>query len=851
MIPKRLRLQNFLSYRECEIDFSGLHLAVLCGNNGDGKSALLDAITWALWGKARGGKEDQRIHASESHMLVDLEFEVEGHRYRVVRKRAKGGPGKVDLFRLDGADWTALTGGTNKQTDDEIEHLLRMDHETFLNSALLAQGKADEFTKRTAGERKAVLGKVLGLERYEGWAAEAANRRKIAAGDGLLLADRIARAEPQVEELPPLQQQLAAREEQLEALRPRIEAQQAEVLALRAAAQVYAAAEDALHQAEQALAAAEAERDRIARDIASLSKALAAEEKVVSRAVDIRGRKEELDRARAAEREQLEKQAEHGRWAQERTAAEGEIATAEATLQTKLEAACVQVAQREAEEAQLASLEAQEGALSARDQELDRARGLVDEARGLAADAKNKAVRLRQQASGWQATIAEIEAKEKQLRGARAACPVCKQTLTKEHAQQVRADFEKERTKLKADAADAISQANKALQECRARENQAAELEKGAEADRRALVSDEKRLAARLDSARQAAALLPNLRKAAVELQRTLAGAKFAPEARRRLAEATRQQKAVAFADPDHAVARKQVKALSSADEELAGLQMAETRVSMYQEQLAGKARDQVGSQEAAKVAAEKVQARRAALDRLVKAAPRLRGAEDGLNCLEQARDEGLSDLGRLQGAIESRRLLVAQLAEDTDRLRSTQEEEGVYGELAVGFGKDGVQALLIGQAIPDIERAANAILERTAAGRIQVQLELQKTVGSGKHQKLGETLDIRISDDLGTRDYEMYSGGEKFRVDFALRIALSRLLAGRAGASLPTLIVDEGFGSQDSQGVDRLVESLNTISDEFRLILVVTHLDSLKDRFDQRIEVTKDPERGSLAVVR
>jgi exonuclease SbcC len=131
--------------------------------------------------------------------------------------------------------------------------------------------------------------------------------------------------------------------------------------------------------------------------------------------------------------------------------------------------------------------------------------------------------------------------------------------------------------------------------------------------------------------------------------------------------------------------------------------------------------------------------------------------------------------------------------------------------------------------------------------GRIQLSLHTQKETARGT---VLETLDVRISDDLGTRDYEMYSGGEAFRVDFALRIALARLLAETAGADLPTLIIDEGFGSQDQEGVDRLMEALNAISAEFRLILVVTHIDEMRERFERRIEVTKDAERGSFARV-
>ncbi len=70
------------------------------------------------------------------------------------------------------------------------------------------------------------------------------------------------------------------------------------------------------------------------------------------------------------------------------------------------------------------------------------------------------------------------------------------------------------------------------------------------------------------------------------------------------------------------------------------------------------------------------------------------------------------------------------------------------------------------------------------------------------------ETLDIQISDGAGVRDYEMYSGGEAFRVNFAIRLALSEVLAQRKGARLQTLVIDEGFGSQDIQGRQRLDRS-------------------------------------------
>src|SRR5256885_689897 len=111
------------------------------------------------------------------------------------------------------------------------------------------------------------------------------------------------------------------------------------------------------------------------------------------------------------------------------------------------------------------------------------------------------------------------------------------------------------------------------------------------------------------------------------------------------------------------------------------------------------------------------------------------------------------------------------------------------------------------------------------------------------------ETVEIKIVDALCTRTYNMFSGGESFRVNFAIRIALSRLLAHRAGTRLQTLVVDEGFGSQDQEGRDRIVEAIQAIESEFEKILIITHLEDLRERFPVRIEVTKTPHGSTYAL--
>ena len=153
---------------------------------------------------------------------------------------------------------------------------------------------------------------------------------------------------------------------------------------------------------------------------------------------------------------------------------------------------------------------------------------------------------------------------------------------------------------------------------------------------------------------------------------------------------------------------------------------------------------------------------------------------------------------------------------------------------------------MLIEMALPEIEAEANKLLGRMTDNRMHVKMETQRETKKGS---LLETLDINVSDELGTRNYEMFSGGEAFRINFAIRIALSKLLARRAGAPLPTLIIDEGFGTQDSVGLEKLKEAINSIQEDFDKIIVITHIEELKDAFPIRIDVIKTAEGSTLSV--
>ncbi|MDP6347348.1 MAG: AAA family ATPase, partial [Dehalococcoidia bacterium] len=148
MIPLRLEIRNFLCYGEGlpPLSLEGIHIACFSGENGSGKSALLDAITWALWGEARGRSQEELVHHGQTEMVVELEFAVGGLRYRLARRHHRRRNQTTCLLQAahDGS-FRNLAEGV-RQVEASLGRILRLDYQTFINSAFLRQGRADEFT---------------------------------------------------------------------------------------------------------------------------------------------------------------------------------------------------------------------------------------------------------------------------------------------------------------------------------------------------------------------------------------------------------------------------------------------------------------------------------------------------------------------------------------------------------------------------------------------------------------------------------------------------------------------------------------------------------------------------------
>src|SRR5438874_923589 len=142
MVPISLKLRNFMSYGEepVTLDFSGMHVVCLAGDNGNGKSALLDAMTYALWGKTRASgaqacTEEDLIRLGAEELEVSFEFELCEDRYRATRKRSRRG-GDWQVFVQDpNGPWRPVSGTSMRETEKNLVRILRMEYETFLNSA--------------------------------------------------------------------------------------------------------------------------------------------------------------------------------------------------------------------------------------------------------------------------------------------------------------------------------------------------------------------------------------------------------------------------------------------------------------------------------------------------------------------------------------------------------------------------------------------------------------------------------------------------------------------------------------------------------------------------------------------
>lgn len=1006
MIPVQLILKNFLSYRETTLDFSGLHIACICGSNGAGKSSLLEAITWAVWGQSRAVAEDDIIHAGAKEVRVDFLFHSDRHKYRVIRTRYRGQSSSLEFQVETPQGFRSLTEKGVRATQSLILEHVKLDYETFINSAYLRQGRADEFMLKRPNERKEILAELLKLHRYD----ELEERAKDLSKSFRAQADQLEQALQSLATQLQQQEAIATHLAEIEAQVNQLQQEQAfddiqlkSLQVIRSQQQNWEQQLSFLKQQSQNLTV---DRDRLQQEHLAIESQLAAVAEILDREPEIQAGYQHYQNLLGQEEEFSTKFQEYSHAQQQHTRLQQQLVQQVNELQRQLQRAegqlvILQQQEQETQQALSKSAEVEAGVLqlaAARDrlanldrlqlqvspliqrrntlqaqidkvqarltakleeletqqitlsqqqstqsqlqqtatevavqiEQLEKDKVYIERVREKGQERRHFLERLQEQQREFEKQLGEVEQKIQMLSVPDAVCPLCERPLDEHHWNRV-VDKTKEQKRDTEEQFIVVREqlvvTETEIQELRRRYREVAQ--KLTQYD--ALREQRGQVIAQLSASDELQSRLEQIAAEKQHLERSLAQGDYAADLQTELNELNSQLQRLNYSEESHALARSEVDKLRWAEVRQAQIKDAQKRqaqiiarqpemrtqiddlsqqIEQYQvesecaKQIAAIADriDEIGYdpdrhsalrtairqaqvwqlsyqqllsaqeqypqlEQRSRDLAEAVQARTAErqvlavqieeviqkLEQSPNTTTEIQTLESQLAFRRRQLDDCLSQLGRLQQQSQQLAAMQAQQEQQQQQLQVARRQQRVYQELGQAFGKNGIQALMIENLLPQLEAETNQLLARLSANQLHVQFITQKTGRSGraakKNAKTIDTLDILIADARGTRPYETYSGGEAFRINFAIRLALARLLAQRAGASLQLLIVDEGFGTQDQEGCDRLIAAVNAIAADFSCILAVTHMPYFKEAFQARIEVVKTQNGSQLSL--
>ena len=806
MILDRLQISGFLSYNEkVEIDFSGFTLACISGANGAGKSSLLEAITWALFGEARR-KDDAVINMRADTAEVTLDFDYESVRYQVQRSKSRNKTTLLE-FRLRNLEgkWLPLTEATMRATEDLIRRTLHLDYETFINASFFLQGKADQFAQQRPGDRKRILSGILGLEVWESYREEAARRRKTQETELLLVNNDL-------EEIDDELQQETERKERFTRLEKEVESKQALFEARKTLLDQQRLIADRIHQDQRQLEKQRAELQRLREENAKMVDDLAIRlqerehhQLLLKNEAQIKQEFEAWEAARKALEDWEAVALNFHQFKSQRQAPQRVIDIEETRLQSELD----MLRQKQAE---IAAIEENLPELEKLVEESGKTVAECTEKLAVCADYEKELHTLQDEKARARAENTRLKDEMDEIVTHRthleeisgATCPTCEKPLSTDERQRL-VDEINTRGKEKGDA---YRDNQKLMEQCdiRYRELETALIDlQRVDAE---LKLQQRIFDAKSEELRKKQQELKDWQKKGAQrladLTVILSSMSFAPEAREELAVIDARLKDLGYDAAAHEQARRLENDGRASQDKRMQLEQAKSALVPLERDIESLQKN-IGNSET----------------HLAVMVEELKQAEEKLE-IESA---SLPDVSRLEAEYYDAQLVLKRVVfeqgqarnavEVLDKLRERkvtrlEEKDQLNAKitdlktLERAFGKDGIPALLIEQALPDIQNHANEVLDRLTSGGMSISFETQREFKDRKREDRRETLDILIRDSAGERAYELFSGGEAFRVNFAIRLALSRVLAHRAGARLQTLVIDEGFGSQDAEGRQR-----------------------------------------------
>ncbi len=856
MIPVELRLTNFMSYKYMDepLNFSSIHAAVLCGPNGHGKSSLLDAITWALWGRARGVDKrgtgtDDLIHRREPNMQVEFTFDLEGQRYRVIRARqrkGKTGVPKLEFQVLNGDSPRPLTGENINKTQETINKTLRMDYETFVNSALIMQGRADNFMTKSANERKEILSEILGLSIYDELEELAKEKRKALTDRLHDIDSRFTHIDQEIEQLPIYKENFKKAAAELKAIQSEIKKDEKALAKLREEKAVYDMKAARLTELNTKCA-------NTKEDIVAINEQLKALEESIHKARELVGRKGEIDLAYLELAQLRKKEEELSVAAQKHSDLErqaGELRFAIEQARSALESNINHLAQRKMElEKELSQKPKIEAALSAnrsKIKELDKLEQELSTMRDRYGELQQKKAGLDASTKAAEAKLDDLQTKRRMLTDGD-SCPLCKRPLGEHDRGKLNAEFDSEISLLRMQIDKAKTEASSIERDINQLTTKGKDLALAVKSKDKLKV-EEGSFTEKIKAIDKATAESATISRQLSEQNLKLSQSLYAQESQAKLSRLSSEIKKLGYSQDEHLRIKERLKELIIYEQLKANLENAQNNIKMAETTSKTLAKQKETKLKSLVEDEKKINILSGEIASLKDVSEDIRLAGERLAQKREIETDAINRKSAAQARIDNLNNLAEKKAELSKDRKDIAKEAEIYDKLAFSFSKKGIQALIIENTIPEIEEEANSLLHKLTDGQMSLRFITQKDQKTGG---VVETLDLIITDgDLGDRKYELFSGGEAFRINFAVRIALSKLLARRAGARLETLIIDEGFGTQDEEGKERLIEAISAIQNDFKKIIVITHLEDLKETFPARIEVTKKRGIGSVATL-
>lgn len=792
----RIRLQNFRQHASTEIEFRP-GLTGIIGPNGAGKSTILEAIGWVIYGSAaaRGTNDTIRfIRApARSRVEVELVFELAGHEYRVLRTLHH-----AEVF-LDGG--SAPVASTLGGVTSYLEGRLSMTREEFFNTYFTGQKELQFLAQLGPTQRGRFLGQVLGYERLRLAQDRARSRRNelrhelegLRAGLPDPAALRIERGAAE-----------SRRREASAALQVAVAAGSAAAAALAEVRPRWVAAQAARERARELtyqIEAARRERESAERDLARLEAELEAIAAAESELGPLRVELAHLPgvTAECAELAELARLDERRR------------ALAEAERQLALELAEGARRLERLEEAPN-YLEQYRKELADSREALAAAEAEV-QARHAEWIERRQETETRLQSYRDRAQELKEHVQRLQVAGPAGICPTCEQPLGK--------NFEGVVARLE-DEWETLVQDGKwlklRLEQLQARPDEVAAAE-SARGSAQQVVEEKNQRVARCERAVQE---LAHLR---IEQSRR------AEQLERRRSELARLPSGYDAERHKEAELRLQ---------ELRGLERRANRLEQVVEARPAREQELSGARERVEAAAARggsLEEERAGLGFEEAAFERLRqefeAVDDAVRRAEIRETELRGVLHAAEEALEMAVRAEASYRERQAALAALEVELRHHNELDAAFSQ--LRGELNARVRPELSQLASAFLTQITDSRYTA-LEVD------------DNYNILVLDE--GEEKPVISGGEEDVANLVIRLAISQMIAERAGHPLSVLILDEVFGSLDLERRDRVVELLHRLGDRFEQVILITHIESIREGLDQVIRVEYD-ERSGTSVVR